>query len=288
MQATEKILRVILLGTGAPGPVLNRFGPSTLIEAGGEQFVFDAGRGAMQRLFQLGTSFAKNLFLTHLHSDHVVGLPDLWLTGWILGRAKPMRVWGPTGTQNMMSHLENAFEFDLRVRTHYPREGGAVIAQDFTEGVVYERNGVKVTAFLVNHGDVEPAFGCRLDFAGRSVVLSGDTSFSENLIRHAQGTDVLVLNVIVPEAFRAHATFHTPEQIDQTIPLHTTPQQAGEIFNRVKPKLALYSHISPPNVPDGEIVAHTRESYSGPLEVGSDLLTITVGEKVQVRPFDAR
>jgi ribonuclease Z len=288
MQATEKFLRVILLGTGAPGPVLNRFGPSTLIEAGGEQFVFDAGRGAMQRLFQLGTRFAKNLFLTHLHSDHVVGLPDLWLTGWILGRAKPMRVWGPTGTQNMMSHLENAFEFDLRVRTHYPREGAAVTAQDFTEGVVYERNGVKVTAFLVNHGDVEPAFGCRLDFAGRSVVLSGDTSFSENLIRHAQGTDVLVLNVIVPEAFRAHATFHTPEQIDQTIPLHTTPQQAGEIFNRVKPKLALYSHISPPNVPDGEIVARTRESYSGPLEVGSDLLTITVGEKVQVRPFDAR
>jgi len=288
MQATEKSLRVILLGTGAPGPVLNRFGPSTLIEAGGEQFVFDAGRGAMQRLFQLGTRFAENLFLTHLHSDHVVGLPDLWLTGWILGRAKPMRVWGPTGTKNMMSHLENAFEFDLRVRTHYPKEGAAVIAQDFTEGVVYERNGVKVTAFLVNHGDVKPAFGCRLDFAGRSVVLSGDTSFSENLIRHAQGSDVLVLNVIVPEAFRAHATFHTPEQIDQTIPLHTTPQQAGEIFNRVKPRLALYSHISPPNVTDGEIVAHTRESYSGPLEVGSDLLTITVGEKVQVRPFGAR
>lgn len=288
MQAMEKNLRVILLGTGAPGPVLNRFGPSTLIEAGGEQFVFDAGRGAMQRLFQLGTRFAENLFLTHLHSDHVVGIPDLWLTGWILGRARPMRVWGPTGTQNMMSHLENAFEFDLRVRTHYPRQGAAVIAQDFTEGVVYERNGVKVTAFLVNHGDVDPAFGCRLDFAGRSVVLSGDTSFSENLIRHAQGSDVLVLNVIVPEAFRAHATFHTPEQIAHTIPLHTTPQQAGEIFNRVTPKLAVYSHISPPHVPDGEIVAHTRESYSGPLEVGSDLLTITVGEKVDVRPFEAR
>jgi ribonuclease Z len=279
----EETLRLTLLGTGTPGPVMNRFGPSTLIEAGGETFLFDAGRGVMQRLFQLGIRFAENLFLTHLHSDHVVGLPDLWLTGWILGRAKPLRLWGPIGTKNMMSHLEEAFEFDLRIRTHYPREGAAVIAEDFTEGVVCERNGVKVTAFLVDHGDVRPAFGCRINFAGRSVVLSGDTSFSENLIRHAQGADVLVLNLIIPGAFRTHSTFHTPEQIEQIIPLHTTPGQAGEIFNRVKPRLALYSHISPPNVTDGEIIACTRETYSGPLEVGSDLMAIEVGEEVQVR-----
>jgi ribonuclease Z len=93
----EETLRVTLLGTGTPSPVMNRFGPSTLVEAGGEKFVFDAGRGAMQRLFQLGIRFMENLFLTHLHSDHVVGLPDLWLTGWILGRTAPLRVWGPMG-----------------------------------------------------------------------------------------------------------------------------------------------------------------------------------------------
>jgi ribonuclease Z len=286
-KSAEKSLSVTLLGTGTPSPGMNRFGPSILVEAGGEKFVFDAGRGAMQRLFQLGLPFAENLFLTHLHSDHVVGLPDLWLTGWILGRATPFRVWGPIGTKKMMSHLEKAFEFDLRIRTYYPREGASVLAEDFTEGVVYEKDGVKVTAFEVDHGCVKPAFGCRVDFAGHSVVLSGDTSFSENLIRHAQGADVLILNLVVPEAFRAHATFHTPEQIEEIIPLHTTPEQAGEIFNRVKPKLALYSHISPPVAKAEEIIPVTRKTYSGPLKIGEDLMTIDVGEIVEVRRLDA-
>ena len=284
---TEESLRVPLLGTGTPSPIMERFGPSTLVEAGEEKFVFDAGRGAMQRLSQLGIRFTENLFLTHLHSDHVVGLPDLWLTGWVLGRTAPLRVWGPVGTKRMMSHLEEAFEFDIGIRTHYPREGVVVIAKDFTQGVVYEKKGVTITAFEVDHGDVRPAFGCRVDFAGRSVVLSGDTSFSENLIRHAQGADVLILNVVVPEAFRLHSTFHTPEQIEHIIPLHTTPEQAAEIFNCVKPKLALYSHISPPAATAKELIAPTRKIYSGPLEVGEDLMTIEVGETIEVRRFNA-
>jgi ribonuclease Z len=181
--------------------------------------------------------------------------------------------------------LKEAFEFDLRIRTHYPRNGAAFIAEDFTEGVVHEKSGVKITTFEVNHADVKPAFGCRIDFADRSVVLSGDTSFSENLIRHAQGADVLILNVIIPEAFRVHSTYHTPEQIEQIIPLHTTPAQAGEIFTRVKPKLALYSHISPSSAAAEEVIGPTRKIYSGPLQVGEDLMTVEVGEKVQVQRF---
>jgi ribonuclease Z len=283
-KSAEENLSVTLLGTGTPSPVISRFGPSTLVEAGGERFLFDAGRGAMQRIFQIGIRFVENLFLTHLHSDHVVGLPDLWLTGWVLGRAAPLRVHGPIGTKKMMSHLQEAFEFDIDIRTHYPREGATVISEDFSEGVIYEKNGVKITAFEVDHGWVKPAFGCRIDFAGRSVVLSGDTSFSENLIRYAQGTDVLILNVVVPELFRS-VSLHTPEQIEKIIPLHATPEQAGEIFARVKPKLAVYSHISPSNATADDLIGPTRKKYSGPLEVGEDLMTVKVGEKVEVHLF---
>jgi ribonuclease Z len=113
-------IRVTLLGTGCPPPVMNRFGPSTLVEAGEQKFLFDAGRGALQRLTELGVRWqdVQGVFLTHLHSDHVVGFPDLWLTGWLIvpGRNVPLQVWGPRGTTAMMSHLERAYEYDVRIR----------------------------------------------------------------------------------------------------------------------------------------------------------------------------
>src|SRR5205085_8291947 len=113
-------IKVTLLGTGTPVPAMNRFGPSILIEAGGQEFLFDAGRGAMQRLAQLKVRWqdVRGVFLTHLHSDHVVGFPDLWLTGWLVapGRKVPLPVWGPAGTSSMMLHLEQAFQADINVR----------------------------------------------------------------------------------------------------------------------------------------------------------------------------
>ena len=114
-------IKVTLLGTGCPPAVMNRFGPSTLVEAGGQKFIFDAGRGALQRLNQVKVPWRdiNGVFLTHLHSDHVVGFPDLWLTGWLTpGRDRPLEVWGPRGTKRMMSLLEQAFEYDIRIRLY--------------------------------------------------------------------------------------------------------------------------------------------------------------------------
>jgi ribonuclease Z len=280
-------ITITLLGTGCPPAVMNRFGPSILVEAGGQKFLFDAGRGALQRLNQLKVQWqdVRGVFFTHLHSDHVVGFPDLWLTGWLTpGRSVPLNVWGPRGTKNMMSHLEQAFDFDIRIRLYDDRpspEGIVLLTEEIGEGVVYDKGGVKITAFEVDHAPIKPAFGYRVDYASRSVVLSGDTRVSDNLIRHAQGVDVLVHEVAAPETFvRAGSP---PERAKGVIAHHVTPEQAGEVFLRTKPKLAVYSHIVLPSATEQDLIPPTRKTYSGPLELGEDLMVIEVGQTIQIR-----
>lgn len=280
--------RVTLLGTGSPQPVMNRFGPGTLVQAGGQTLLFDCGRGVTQRLYQLGVKLgaANKLFLTHLHSDHTVGIPDLWLTGWLeppWGQRKgAFQVFGPAGTRNMMENLEKAYEWDIKTRIadqKLAKENVAVAVTEIKEGVVYDHDGVKVTAFEVNHGDlVKPAFGFRIDYGGRSAVISGDTRFNENLIKYATGTDLLIHQVaaVCPELL-ASPVFQV------ILAHHTKPEEAGVVFTRTKPKLAVFYHFSllgTPQVPpmtEQEVVELTRKNYSGPLLVGEDLMVFRVG-----------
>ena len=281
--------KVTLLGTGIPDPKPDRYGSSTLVEAGGQWLIFDCGRGALQRLSETGTPLkeANKLFLTHHHSDHTVGIPDLWLTPWIFGRwREPFYVWGPPGTKKMMQKLEEAFEFDLAIRPVHdllPAEGARIVAQDVGEGVVYEKDGVKVTAFKVDHRPIEPSYGYRIDYEGRSVVLSGDTRFCENLIRHAKGADLLIHNVGAarPEDLRVS------ERYRRIMALHCPPEEAGEVFARVKPKLAVYTHMVLFKVGKEEIIERTRKTYAGALEIGEDLMVFEIGQTVRViRPPD--
>ncbi len=280
-------LKVILLGTGGGPPVnLQQYGASTLVEAGARRFLFDCGRGATLRLAQAGVPIGSitRVFLTHLHSDHVLQLPDLLLSGWAGGRrAVPLAVWGPAGTGAMMDHLQQAFAFDIHTRRdvdeHFPAAGIGVVSHEVTkDGVVFTEDGVTVTAFLVDHGPVQPAFGYRIEYRGRSVVLSGDTRVSENLVRHARGADVLVHEVIDPEALRNRPDRPSAAIVDVIIAHHTTPQQAGEVFRRVAPRLAVYSHA--PNTE--RVLAQTRTAYAGPLQGAEDLLTILIGAHIEV------
>ena len=208
------------------------------------------------------------------------------LVGWIRARKTPFQVWGPEGTHDMMSHLLEAFQFDINMRRDVDEmlspEGISVVGTDIHQGEVFVMDGVKVTAFDVEHGPVKPSLGFRIDYAGRSVALSGDTCFSENLIEYVRGVDLLVHEVLAPQAFQAQSPHLSPSTFQQVMDHHVTPEQAGNVFSRVMPKLAVYSHIVPARGVDQEVIEGTRKTFSGEFAVGVDLMAIDVGEEVEI------
>jgi ribonuclease Z len=290
--------KVTLLGTASPTPRTDRFGPSTLVEAGDQKFLFDAGRGVPIRLVQIKVPLGKidALFITHYHSDHTSGIPDVWLTGWLSPpygrRAQPFRVIGPTGAKTLMANLEKAYALDVKIRIEdekLPPAGVATSVEEFDQdGVVYEKNGVKVTAFTVDHGAaIKPAVGYRVDYNGHAVVISGDTRPSENIVKYGKGADLLIHEVgsARPELLAASVP------VQRIIAHHTTPKEAGTVFARAQPKLAAYTHIvllsnekiAEPTLDD--VVAETRQTYDGPLVVGEDLMSFEIGDSVEVKRY---
>jgi ribonuclease Z len=296
-EVIDPLFRVTLLGTGNPRPSIDRFGPAILVEAGDTRLLFDCGRGAAQRLFQIdGAPLLRSIdavFLTHLHSDHIVGLPDLWLTGWLFGRTWPLPLFGPKGTAELATHLTAAFAFDLKMRQQdegLAPNGGRLKARDAAPGVLYQHSGLTVVAFAVDHGPVRPAFGYRIDFAGHTVVLSGDTRATAAVAAQAKGADLLVHEVIAPDAERRLAAVTDPKAIERILARHATPEECGQLFAKARPRLAVYSHIVPSPATADDLVPPTRKYYDGPLEVGHDLMAITIGAKIEVtdRPATQR
>jgi ribonuclease Z len=287
--------RVTLLGTGVPIPSSERFGPSTLIEAGDHTLLIDAGRGATIRLFQIGVPIGKidALLLTHFHSDHTVGIPDLWLTGWLSSyfgaRQKPFHVIGPTGTRTLMEHLEAAYARDIEIRIEdekLERKHADVVVTEFAgDGLVYEADDLRVIAFTVDHGAaIKPAYGYRIEYQNRIAVISGDTRYNENVIKYATGADLLIHEVAMarPELLKQ-------PDIQRIVNHHTSPREAGLVFSRAQPKLAAYTHlvmlasetVTPPSIE--QLITETRMTYSGPLEVGEDLVCFEIDDHVVVR-----
>ena len=293
-------MRVILLGTqGGPQFSAQRLGIGTLVVAGHERLLFDAGRGITTGMTRAGVNPADvtRVFLTHLHSDHVISMPELIISPWAQGRNVPLEVWGPKGTRAMMQNFQEALAFDIRERREdakFPAEGVRVLAKDVQEGLVYESGGVKVTAFLVDHGPVKPAFGYRIDFNGRSVAISGDTKPSANLVKFSTGVDLLIHEV---SRWKQDPVLSGP--LDELMPnstltrrqariianVHSDGVEVGTVLAQVKPRLAVFSHHNNNN-PEVTLPL-VRQHYDGPVEFGEDLMAIDVGAQVTIQRLGA-
>ncbi|NOX69788.1 MAG: MBL fold metallo-hydrolase [Gammaproteobacteria bacterium] len=291
----DDTIKLTFLGTGAPRPSHTRYGPSILLEAGEHRILVDAGPGMRERLFQAGgfelLTDIDHVLLTHLHFDHTISVPGLWLTGWLYGRKTPMTVYGPTGTAAMMKHFRAAYDWDIRYReiVGVHKEGSDLIAHDVSPGVVFDKDGLKVTAFNVEHMPINvetgellglegATIGYRIDYKGRSVLFSGDTRStpSTRIIEHGKGVDVLIHEVQVP------APGDTPEArlANVSLSVHSTPAQVAYVFEKTRPRMGVYSHIIPPEISSDELLGAT--DYDGEMMVAEDLMTLTIGDEITV------
>ncbi len=185
--------------------------------------------------------------LTHYHSDHTSCLPDVWLTGWLESyfgtRKSPYKVIGPTGAKRLMENLERAYADDIKIRVadeHLPVSGIATDVSEFDcDGPVYNKNGVKVIAFEVDHGDViKPCYGYRIEYGGRVAVFSSDTRYNQNVIKYGKGADLFVHEVAM-----ARPELMKEAYIQRIIGHHTTPYDCGRVFAQTRPKLAAFTHV---------------------------------------------
>lgn len=282
----EGELRVTLLGTGSPVPSTERFGFSILIQAGDMNYMVDAGRGAVIRLTQAGIEAGQldGLILTHYHSDHVLSIDDLWMTGYVPafgGRdSGDFMVYGPEGVGTIVDNLYAAFENDREVRAadgELDIETTGIGWEEFSEeGVVMENDGLQVTMFDVQHDPANvilPAQGYRIDYGEHSVLISGDTIPHPNVVKHGTNVDLLIHEV---------AAFEDPDVLPQVISHHTTPEQAGEIFRDADPEMAVYTHLvnGIPGKVDGiseeEMIARTQENFDGDVVLGEDLMVFSI------------
>jgi ribonuclease BN (tRNA processing enzyme) len=278
--AASPVTQVVMLGTGNPNADPDRSGPAVAVIVNGHSYLVDCGPGIVRRAAAasrqgvpgLEMPKLRMLFLTHLHSDHTLGLPDLIFTPWVLGRTDHLTVYGPRGTGDMTKNILAAWKKDIEVRTegsqHGNQTGYLVDVHEIEPGVVYKDENVTVTAFLVKHGSWDQSFGYRFDTPDRSIVISGDTAPADAVIKACNGCDVLLHEAY---ASGAHSEMDSPQWQAYFKAFHTSTDELASIATRAKPKLLVLYHQMFHGVSEGEMLQAVREHYAGAVVSAHDL-----------------
>ncbi len=268
--------RVILLGTGNPNPEPQRMGPAVAVVSGSRVYLVDCGPGVVRRAVEAGITMPQltRAFITHLHSDHTAGFPDLIFTPAVTGRLEPFEVYGPPGLRAMTAHIMQAYKEDMAVRLHglEPSVARAYVVHphEVKPGEIYRDDTVRVSAIAVKHGSWKYAYGYRFEAKDKVIVISGDTTYTPNLTEQAKGCDILVHEVYSetglaqrsPDWQRYHRAFHT------------SGPDVGRIAAAAKPgKLVLYHQLPMGETPEA-VVSEVRRQFSGEVIYGVDLQVI--------------
>ena len=270
---------VVILGTGTPKADPDRSGPAIAVVVGERSFIFDAGPGIVRRAQAaadrgnpaLAMSRLDTLFLTHLHSDHTLGLPDFIFSPWVLGRERNPRIYGPPGTAKMVDHITAAWSEDIAMRRSglqaAKAQGFAAEVNEIAPGLVFEEDGVRIEAILAPHGKWAAAYSYRVTTPDKIVVISGDTGFSPELAEFAKGADILL-----HEVFSSSTVDRSRNDADYHRSFHTSTEEMAEIARRARPKLLVLYHQLFWGASDAELIQQVRSAgYDGAIVSARDL-----------------
>ncbi len=265
--------RVVLLGTGTPNPDPRHSGPAVAVITGDAVYLVDCGPGVVRRAAEAGIRMQQltRVFVTHLHSDHTVGLPDLIFTPAVTGRQEPLEIYGPPGIASMVDHVMAAWKEDIDIRLngleHGIKEAYVVHAHEIAPGEIYRDAHVRVTAIPVSHGSWKYAFGYRFEAGGKVIVISGDTRPDERLAEAARGCDILVHEVYSRKGWEGR----TPEWQRYHAAFHTSAVELGKLAARIHPRILVLYHELPMGQTSAEVLAEIRENFHGTVIYGQDL-----------------
>ncbi|HXP74688.1 MAG TPA: MBL fold metallo-hydrolase [Stellaceae bacterium] len=281
-------MKVTLLGTGCPQCDPDRLGPASLVQHGSRQLLIDAGSGATQRLVSAGSSgrALDAVFLTHLHSDHIVDLFQLVISSWHQGRDRPQRIYGPAGTRRFVDGLMALWRPELEQRiAHELRPSAAALEVEVTEideGEVLRIDDVAVRAVAVNHLPVKHAFGFAIEAGGRRAVFSGDTAPCPALAAAAHGADLLVHECFIHGIMRPEPGLRTQAGLENVARYHTASGEIGKIAAGAQIRCLLLNHFVPTRFDKDSVLAEVRRDYRGPVLIGEDLMSVDLATGVVV------
>lgn len=265
--------RVILLGTGTPNPEPERMGPAVAIVSGGRVYIVDSGPGVVRRAAEAGITMKQitKAFITHLHSDHTAGLPDLIFTPAVTGRLEPFTIYGPPGMRAMTRHIMKAYEQDIKIRVHGMEPAVAVAYKveglDVKPGEIYRDETMRVEAIAVKHGTWKHAYGYRFTAKDKVIVVSGDTTYSEALLEASRGADILVHEVYSEKGWRNR----TPDWQKYHAAFHTTGADVGKLAAKAGVKKLVLYHQLPMGETAEQVEAEVRTAFAGAVIYGKDL-----------------
>lgn len=279
-------MKVTLLGTGCPQCHTKRYGPASLVRHGEVSVLVDCGSGVTQRLVAAGCPGGRldAVLLTHLHSDHLVDLYQLIVSGWHQGRTVPQRIYGPKGTRAFVDGLLEIWKDERELRIAHERRpttaGFTAEVVEFGEGPVVELPGLSIAAVHVDHRPVEEAYGFSFRAGdGTTAVFSGDTRYCEPLIAAARGADVLVHECFIHGLMKPVPGARTQEGIDAVASYHTLSSEVGKVAAAAGVKFLMLNHFVPAEFDRDALAAEVAADYAGPFAVGEDLMSYDVATR---------